>query len=330
MDIISIAKNTVYKTYQQWTRSPVSLQIGITNKCNLRCIMCARNSLEKYPEYLEKEMSLNDFKYIINQFPRLKILSMTGLGENLLNKDFLEMLKFAKSKRLYVEFFDNFYFLDEKISEKLIDIGVDKIIASIDGATKETYEKIRIGSNFNRVVANVKNLILLKKTKKSNLNIVFNYVINKYNLKETVKFVELVSKISEREKALIIFGRVLDLCHEAKELYFNNNLKDVVLLTNKKAKELGIKVIWANIAKEKHPIKKCKLRFYPVITVNGEFFGCCITKKQESFGNIFKKSARDIINSKDYKNFLKDINRGIAPDPCKECELYYGKNSDKT
>ncbi|MCK5628450.1 radical SAM protein, partial [Candidatus Bathyarchaeota archaeon] len=141
---------------------PSYIEIEVTTKCNLKCIMCEHT----YWNETDRDMSFEDFKGIIDQFPRLKWIGLTGIGESFLNKDFIKMLRYVKAKNIIVELYDTFYFVDGNVAEELIDLQVDNIFASIDAATKETYEKIRVGSNFERVINNVTNIFQLKKKKK--------------------------------------------------------------------------------------------------------------------------------------------------------------------
>ena len=73
------------------------------------------------------------------------------------------MIKYAKDKGiLEVQFNTNAMLLTEKISERLIEAGLDRIIFSLDGMTKETFENIRGGANFEKVVNNIKSFINIR------------------------------------------------------------------------------------------------------------------------------------------------------------------------
>ncbi|KKL09877.1 hypothetical protein LCGC14_2561510, partial [marine sediment metagenome] len=65
----------------------------------------------------------------------------------------------VKSRGIYLDFSHDFVRLREPQMRNLIKWGVDRIYWSLDGVTKETYEKIRVGANFDKVVENVKKLI---------------------------------------------------------------------------------------------------------------------------------------------------------------------------
>lgn len=81
---------------------------------------------------------------------------MTYYGEALILKYRLfYMIWYAKQKGLTkIVLNSNAMLLDREMSEMLIDSGLDRLIISMDGFTKETYEKIRVGGNYEEVVAN--------------------------------------------------------------------------------------------------------------------------------------------------------------------------------
>jgi MoaA/NifB/PqqE/SkfB family radical SAM enzyme len=91
-----------------------------------------------------RDMTYDEFVYIIGQFPSLKWVGMTGIGTSFLNRDFLRMIEYVKSRKIDVEIYDSFHLLTKDRAKELVRLKVDKIIASIDAATSATYEKIRI------------------------------------------------------------------------------------------------------------------------------------------------------------------------------------------
>ena len=81
---------------------------------------------------------------------------MTYYGEALILKYRLfYMIWYAKQKGLTnVVLNSNAMMLNQEMGEMLIDSGLDRFIISMDGFTKETYEKIRVGGKYEEVFAN--------------------------------------------------------------------------------------------------------------------------------------------------------------------------------
>ncbi|MFC1755621.1 radical SAM protein, partial [Thermoproteota archaeon] len=94
---------------------PVYIEIEVTTRCNLRCIMCEHT----YWKEKSQDMPFKDFKMIVDQFPHLIWIGLTGIGESFMNKDFLKMLRYVKSRKISVELFDTFYFIDNEIGQEI-------------------------------------------------------------------------------------------------------------------------------------------------------------------------------------------------------------------
>lgn len=145
---------------------PLHIDIESTNACNLRCTMCPRNFMTEKIGYIEWDL----FQKIIDEGARHRLpsIKLNYRGEPLLHPQLTEMVFYAKKKGIIeVQFNTNGLTLNEKKIEELIDSGLDRIIFSIDGATKKTYEMIRTGSNYERVANNVKTLVKMRNKKGS-------------------------------------------------------------------------------------------------------------------------------------------------------------------
>lgn len=83
----------------------------------------------------------------------------------------------------------NAVFLTPNISGKLIDSGVDKVIVSIDGFSAATYDRIRIGGNYELVINNVEAFLELKTFRHSGLpEIVAQFIVMEENEHEIEPF----------------------------------------------------------------------------------------------------------------------------------------------
>ena len=140
---------------------PLHLDIEPSNICNLRCTFCATT----YNNYNKGFMKEEIWKKILDEAGEngLCSLKFTYRGEPLLHKDLPRMIKYAKDVGVMDVYFNtNALKLDEGAIRKLIDAGLDRISISFEGTDKETYEKYRVGSDYNTVV---RNIILLKEIK---------------------------------------------------------------------------------------------------------------------------------------------------------------------
>jgi radical SAM protein with 4Fe4S-binding SPASM domain len=114
------------------------------------------------------KMSMSLFKKIINEIasvnPNTRVW-MVFYGEALMLKyKLIWMIHYAKKMGLTdVVLNSNANLLDEEMAEGLIDAGLDAIYIGIDAFKKESYEKLRVGGDFDKTVKNVNRLLEIKK-----------------------------------------------------------------------------------------------------------------------------------------------------------------------
>ncbi|MBI4355010.1 MAG: SPASM domain-containing protein [Candidatus Omnitrophica bacterium] len=154
----------VYRAKFNWShrldrpgRFPAHLDIETTDACNLRCVMCVQGIGEGVQNTGMIDM---DFaKRLIDQGAThgLYSIKFNWRGEPALHAGLVELVRYAKSRGiLEVQFNTNGIPYTESKIRELVLSGLDRIIFSMDGATKATYEKIRVGSDYDKLVENVK------------------------------------------------------------------------------------------------------------------------------------------------------------------------------
>lgn len=306
---------------------PQYIEVETTTRCNLKCTMCEHT----YWDEPTRDMTLDEFKSIIDQFPELKWIGMTGIGESFLLKDFMRMIEYVKTKTgAYIEMYDSFSFMTKEQIETIVNLGVDRIYASIDAASKETYEKIRIGANYDKVWSNVKYLDEYKKKKHIQYpELAFHYIITTDNIHEVLNFLELLDSL-KIDIAFVQYARMLHKYPEAERLYTEvpETTQTEIL---KKSKELNITVQWnLDLPKDKPPLNQCNAWWMPFIFVNGDVICCCATnegnkrefQKETRLGNIFKQSFREIWEGEEYKKLIDGIRDSKTPIQCTRCPIF--------
>ncbi|MBM4305792.1 MAG: radical SAM protein [Deltaproteobacteria bacterium] len=149
------------------TRFPIHMDIESTNFCNLKCTMCP-HSLDDFgmaKGFFDFEL----YKRIVAEGSQsgLKSLKLNIRGEPLMNKRLVDMVAFAKDRGiLEVMFNTNGLLLSPQKTRELSEARLDYLIVSIDGATKETYERIRVGGDFNLLKSNIEYFIQYRKEKR--------------------------------------------------------------------------------------------------------------------------------------------------------------------
>lgn len=133
---------------------PTRLDFENVSRCNFRCTMCQVSAWPKGRR--GPDMSFDDFKAIIDQQYGLVEIKLQGMGEpTLQGDDFFRMIAYARAQSIWVRTVTNASLLHlHDNARKLIDSGVNEVQISVDGADAETFETIRRGAVFERVVEN--------------------------------------------------------------------------------------------------------------------------------------------------------------------------------
>lgn len=135
---------------------PLNLNMEVTSRCNLACTFCTQPSLTN--EQLG-DMPWELYAKVIDEGAHYRVpaANLNGLGEPMLLRRLPEMIAYAKQRGyLDVMFHTNGTVMTEPLARALLDANLDRIIFSVDSPDKATYEAMRIRSNWDKVVANVR------------------------------------------------------------------------------------------------------------------------------------------------------------------------------
>ena len=127
----------------QHLSAPLYVAWQITNECNLACMHCIEESGpgKRFKDELTEEQVFS----VLEQMMALEIpyLSFSG-GEPMLHPHFFAMAEYvcARGSQLKVE--TNGHFLTPENCARLRDIGVKAVQVSLDGASRPTFNRIRV------------------------------------------------------------------------------------------------------------------------------------------------------------------------------------------
>jgi MoaA/NifB/PqqE/SkfB family radical SAM enzyme len=324
------------KRFPRLAPYPRYVEIEVTTVCNRKCLLC-EHTYWKEGEQEMRHLTYEEFKHTVDQFPGLKWTNLTGEGSAFLNPDYIKMIRYLKEKQIPVFLVDHLDSMSEKTMRELIEIGVDGIYVSMDGATKETYEKIKVGCNFDRVVANLRRFLELKQEMKSLTPVFwFRMVLSTLTVHEMPEFIELVNSIGSRERlgpgSYIDFAGLLEF-KEIEHLKVPKIPDEIMAATLAKMREHDVHVVLAHSEVEKlPPLEGCIAWMEPYIMMGGYVVPCCSVMmsnrrqwlREHSFGSIFEKPFKDIWYSERYERFRALINRphGQVPLFCMGCRAY--------
>lgn len=312
---------------------PPFLEIEPTTICSLRCV-CCEHTYWKEPS---KNMNFQQFKKIFDDFGKPKWLGLTGIGSSYLNPDYHRMLRYSKSKGTIIEVFDHFtHFKNDEQIKELIEIGPDFQFVSTYGASKKSFEKVCAGSDFDKIIKNIKTFVRLKKQMRKRFPILnFHYIITSESKNEILDFLDFVHSLNTEVGEIL----VTPMLHSFKEAekYAVEIDKEYVEKVKNRAKLYKIPITINMCAKQeaeglakKPDIKNCKEYIMPFIFVTGHVTPCCGQneanarewQKKLSLGNVLEKPFKDIWYSEKYKKMRALIRKNQCPAECRLCPAY--------
>ncbi len=285
--------------------TPFSIYVYPTNSCNFRCSYCAHSmsneELKRKYEFTKDTMKLDTYRKVISQaseFPqKVKVLSLTGVGEPLLNKNIAEMIKIAKESGAFdkIEFISNGSLLTPELSDALIDNGLDCLRISLQGLTSEKYKEVCGATvDFDQFMEQLR--YFYKKSGKTQL---------------FVKILDISLEAGDEEKFYSLFSDCSDrmFIEKVQPTY------DGVELTNNL---LSIEDRYGKVIEKR---KVCPLPFFMLgIFPNGDVQPCDNLYRPVILGNVNSDSIVDMWHSEKLRDFWKLQLRGERKDHPK-CSL---------
>lgn len=130
---------------------PRRLVLELTNTCNINCIMCGRTGQDFQRTYFQQEW----LQTLEPSFFDSEEVVLHGWGEPLMHPKFQSILKTLNKYPLRKYFCTNGMLLS-KYQKDIFESHVDILAVSLDGASPETNNQIRVGSDFQTIINNVK------------------------------------------------------------------------------------------------------------------------------------------------------------------------------
>ena len=271
-----------------------SVHIQFTNNCNLNCKWC---SLKKGNEIMDEKLLIK----IMDELKsfNIKEINLWNGGESLLHPNLINLLKIIKKyKNFKVNFLTNGLLLNKKLSKQIIDLNlVDSFGFSIDGGSKQGYEKLRSGAKWDILKKNLLDFVKLNKN-------IETYII-----------------------CVISPEKPLDISWMKPEFKYLLNLVDYYRLTYPETFPGGPKpsgYVNNNFIKSNKRICLALVQGI-VILQNGDVLPCCEDLNGKCvLGNINKQNLISIFNSKKRKQMIKLFLKGekYKIPLCKNCNRF--------
>ena len=331
---------------------PRVMVIDPHHRCNTNCTHCWVHtpSIKHSDKFYNTSFPFDRFKKMIDDAAELKVetIILQGDGEPLLYPHCIDMLKYARSKKLDVRFFTNGILLSERIAKIVVDIGVKEIYCSFPAGTPETYKiinPIQKPETYHKVVKNLKRVMEIKRSsKKEDPRVIVTHVIHTQNHHELIKMAQddVYEKVDAARFYLIrldVMNRFLQLKeHEIEEI--KRQIPIVEKILNKGGVEFvdNIKFQLENYNKKDGSWSKdvflkngCTIGYYfNLVPAKGDISFCCHLR---TVGDLTKQSYKEIWTSNNYRKwriqgkFMKDNvnakflnNQPLYDEHCTHCD----------
>ena len=321
--------------------SPTEAYFEVANRCNSKCATCP---LTFSPQEAAKQLSLDEFIGLVDQLPDLRRAVMQGIGEPLLNRDLAAMIRHLKQRDVYVVFNTNAALLTRRRQLELIDSGLDELRVSLDGSTPETYLKVRGIPVFERVVANVSEMVRTMREIGADHPRLSLWVTGlRENIAELPAVIDLAARVGVPEVYLqrMVFGFGDDaLACADQSIYdgFRAQVEPIIAEAESRAMRHGVSFRGADALSPRQslvdrpaqpePWRACSrpLRL-AYVTAQGTALPCCIAPFTDapfdsiSLGNFVHDGVQAVWHGEKYRRFREQLYSSEPPASCRNCGL---------
>lgn len=271
-------------------QTPYAAYLFPTNLCNFMCEYCGHSLgiavMQKEYDFCAEQMTMDTYQRIIEQlreFPEpLKVISLTGHGEPLMNPALPEMIAYAKEKKVTerIETISNASLLTKELSDRLVESGLDCIRISLQGLSTEKYKRIcKREIDFLKLVEEIRYFYQHRK-----------------QCKVYVKIMDIALEEGEEERFYQLFDPISDRMYieQCRPVYSGV----------KKTEQLDCKE--DRYGREHAPRMVCPLCFYMIgVHPNGDVAPCETIYKPILLGNVYQDTLLRMWNGEKNREFQK-------------------------
>ncbi len=302
---------------------PKQVRIEATKICNLKCIGCRRQFDGNIAIRAgEKYLSLPQMRFILDQYPSPMIFRFGGDGEPTVIPSFRDLLHEIKRQNLKFAFTTNGTLLTEELVKECRDCGMVKMSLSMNGGTKETFEKWREGAKWDNVIEGA------RRTSRNGIPLFLNFtMLTDELLEEVFDFIKVAKDVGSQ--GVQFLKPMIDYQYFTPPDF--SQLGGLLSEIDAKVKEAGL--LREGLLNPLPTFRQCYDPFTcPLVTLNGDVFPCSYTANQlatewyegevinphlENYvmGNVYRQSIKEIWEGsmfKELRQFIKDTSESVG------------------
>jgi len=289
---------------------PILVQFFPIYACNFKCNYCTFSTDKSQRDFISDvvRMDINLYKKCIDDLSdfnnKIKVIRFVGMGEPLLHNKIVDMVQYASDNNVAqrIEILTNGSLLTHKMSDSLIEAGLDRLIISLQGTSAEKYKEVcDTGIDFKEFISNIE-----------------YFYNNKRSTQIHLKIIDLALFDDDDDKRFFdLFGDICDTIgiEMAGPIFPNVDYDNVLDEGNNNITQFG---------RQKEKVVVCPQPFFTMqINPDGNVVPCYSVTYPEILGNCKVKSLIEIWSGQSTNQFRLKMLDGIdrACNVCKECNI---------
>jgi MoaA/NifB/PqqE/SkfB family radical SAM enzyme len=298
---------------------PRRIILEVTSRCNLRCTLCAQSIYKFSPTSLPWEI----FEKIVPLLPRAEEATLFGWGEPFLHFRFMKMFEVVSAYRNLSTYIVTNGTLLHQVAEGLVKGRLTYLSISFDGATKNTYEEIRKGANYEKVLDNISLVHRYKELYKLETPYIrLIFVASRKNIEELPSLVELASGKGIPE-IKVLYATIYHEDSITESLWFHRDLTaNVFLASSRLAERLNVSLRLPPLIgydrAENRLHRECLVPFEELyIGSDGKIRPCIISPIE--LGDLSVNEAEELWNNGKFRELRASVNAYSPLEGCTEC-----------
>jgi MoaA/NifB/PqqE/SkfB family radical SAM enzyme len=168
--------------------APLYIAWQVTNECNLACLHCIEESGpgKAFRDELSEAEVFSFLAEVVHE--EIPYLSFSG-GEPTLHPLFFRMVEYICAGNTQLKIETNGHGLTVEKCERLQSLGVKAVQVSLDGASRETFNRMRVRGDFDQAIAGIRNL------RAAGVPLEINYSPTLFNIHEIGLAVDLAHEL---------------------------------------------------------------------------------------------------------------------------------------
>jgi MoaA/NifB/PqqE/SkfB family radical SAM enzyme len=305
------------------TVNPTRVAVEVTSACQLRCPSCPTASGLTQPVLGRGFLDPAEFDKFLAANPTIREVELSNYGEVFLHPNLAEIFEIGTRRNVSLSILNgaNLNNVRAGILEALVKFRIAALSVSLDGASQETYAKYRVGSNYETVLSNIREINSFKKRYNSPFPLLqWQFIIFGHNEHEIPIARKMAAELGMSLALKLAWGNF-------------SPVRNPTAVLAELGTDFGSRAEYERMTGEEYLSDICnQLWDRPQINWDGKLLGCCRNFWGEFGPNVFKNGFLPAVNSDlmgDARAMLEGKITARKDTPCATCSIYLKRMANK-